>query len=339
MPFAVKSLDGLRRRPLKPPAARSRRATDARRQKTRSSRHSSLEKTSRRIAATEIAYIAHPDFVRRNAADWIAAQRPASLDDASHRESAGSNHGVAFVASLVRERLVTPAEEAYLFLRMNYLKHRAEVLRRRIKPDQPDAELVRTIQSALRESADCRDRLVTANLRLVVSVATKLSHSVDVLGELVSEGLIPLIRAVELFDVSRGHRFSTYATWAVRNQMFRVLQRQRQSRERLLTAEQPGWETVADSRPATGSEEESCRQRKSYVAKLLETLTDRERLIVAARFGLNGQPTGRSLAEIAAELELSKERVRQIALQALAKLKVAADPRVVEEWCGDSLAG
>ena len=68
-------------------------------------------------------------------------------------------------------------------------------------------------------------------------------------------------------------------------------------------------------------------------------LTERERLIVAARFGLNGQPTGRSLAEIASELQLSKERVRQIALQALAKLRVAADPTIMDDWCGDEEFG
>ena len=181
---------------------------------------------------------------RRNAAEWILAQRPDSLDAASDCESSSSNHGVAFVASLVRERLLTPAEEVYLFLRMNYLKHRAEVLRRRIKLDEPDAELVRTIQAALHEAADCRDRLVTANLRLVVSVATKLSYNVDLLGELVSEGLIPLIRAAELYDVSRGHRFSTYATWGGAEPDAADLAEATADARAFADDEQPGWETV-----------------------------------------------------------------------------------------------
>jgi RNA polymerase sigma factor (sigma-70 family) len=309
---------------------RARGPADGRRRTSLAARRHLLERTARRLAATEVAYIAHPAFVRRNAAEWIAAHRPSTLDDRSAPECRVSGPGVAFLSCLVQERLLAPQEEVYLFLRMNYLKHRAEVLRRRLKPEQPDAELIATIQQALKEAAKCRDRLVTANLRLVVAVATKLSYSIDALGELVSEGLIPLIRAVELFDVSRGHRFSTYATWAVRNQMVRVLQRQRQSRERLFVAEQPSWDRIADVRPATANDERTNQERQSYVAGLMAQLSDRERQIVSARFGLNGHPSGRSLAEIADELDLSKERVRQIALQALEKLRLAADPRDAE---------
>jgi RNA polymerase sigma factor (sigma-70 family) len=112
--------------------------------------------------------------------------------------------------------------------------------------------------------------------------------------------------------------------------MVRVLQRQRHSRERLLVADQPGWDTIADVRATTHADERTTQERQAYVAGLLTRLTERERQIVAARFGLNGHPAGRSLAEIAAELDLSKERVRQIALQALEKLRLAADPEDAE---------
>jgi RNA polymerase primary sigma factor len=309
-----------------------RRATSGSRRIARRMPQAELVETARRLASTETAYVSHPQFVLRNAEAWLAAQRPATLDQPFTGEIKDSTPGLAFVAGLVRDRLLTPPEETYLFLRMNYLKHRVEVLRRRLKPSRPDADLIATIQTALTEAALCRDRIITANLRLVVSVATKLSHSLDHLSELVSEGLIPLIRAVELFDVARGFRFSTYATWAVRNQMVRVLQRQRQSREKSLGEEQPGWDTIPDTRSSSVEVEQHAAQHKVQVARLLTSLSERERLVVSARFGLNGQPTGQSLADIAAELDLSKERVRQIALQALDKLRAAADPQLVEEW-------
>jgi RNA polymerase sigma factor (sigma-70 family) len=298
------------------------------------SKLSEQARAAHRLAATEIAYIAHPAYSKRNAAEWLAAQRPASLDLPAAVPQA-SAPGVAFVAGLVQERLLTPAEESYLFLQMNYLKHRAEVLRRRLKPSRPDPELIASVEHALCQAGECRDRLVTANLRLVVAVATKLAHSVDMLSDLVSEGLLPLIRAVELFDVSRGHRFSTYATWAVRNQMVRSLQRQRQHRERPLSEEQPGWETIADPRPGLLGEERREQNTRHAVKRLLATLSEREQRVISARFGLNGQPAGQSLSEIADGLGLSKERVRQIILQTLDKLREAAGPQLEDEFGWD----
>lgn len=266
------------------------------------------------------------------AEEWLAAQRPDSLDQLPVTQGLETSEGLAFVTGLVRDRLLTPQEEHYLFLRMNYCKHRAEILRRRLKPNQPDAALVDLIEKLLQESLDCRDRIVTANLRLVVAVATKLSDSLDRLSELVSEGLVPLIRAVELFDVSRGHRFSTYATWAVRNQMLRSLKRHRQQQQRLLPLDAEFWDDVPETRTAVSTEEQRSNLQRRYVAQLLKTLNERERLVISARFGLNGHPAGQSLAEIASLLKLSKERVRQIILQTLAKLRLAADPQWLEEW-------
>uniref|UniRef100_A0A7C4LQ97 Sigma-70 family RNA polymerase sigma factor n=1 Tax=Schlesneria paludicola TaxID=360056 RepID=A0A7C4LQ97_9PLAN len=318
-------------------ASRRRRAGEAKlvRRRRAVRRHRSaggLEKRALRLAATEIAYVAHSRFSGPGAAEWLAALRPATLDEVPAASSRESAEGLAFVAGLVRDRLLTPAEETYLFLRMNYCKHRAEVLRRRLKPAQPDAHLIDTIEGLLKESLDCRDRIVTANLRLVVGIATKLSESLDRLSELVSEGLVPLIRAVELFDVSRGHRFSTYATWAVRNQMLRILKRSRHTRERMLPLEPQGWETIPDSRGDGGGDERRSEQQRRYVLQLLRTLSERERMVITARFGLDGQAAGQSLAEIAAVLKLSKERVRQIILQTLAKLRLAVDPLKAEEW-------
>lgn len=127
--------------------------------------------------------------------------------------------GMAFVAGLVRAPLLTPEEEAYLFLLMNFRKSQAERWRRKIRLSNPDPALLDRIVAAMHESVEIRNRIAEANLRLIVAIAKKLSHSLDQLSELTSEGLLPILRAVELFDVGRGNRFSTYATWAVRNQV------------------------------------------------------------------------------------------------------------------------
>jgi RNA polymerase primary sigma factor len=299
-------------------------ATSAKRGgRARTAIDSALKELAARLAQTEVAYIPHPKFKGRSGESWVASQAPTSLPAPPKASSA---EGVAFVSGLVQAPLLTYAQEQYLFLRMNFLKFRAEQLRRQIDIDAIDVELVRKTEWCLQEADRVRNQIAESNLRLVVSVAKKLSNSLEQLSDLTSEGLLPLLRAVELFDVGLGNRFSTYATWAVRNQMLRALKRTNRPQEVFLDNDSGGWEQVPELRDSVTADEHELTHQSELLSRLLTELTPRERQVIAARFGLDGHPQGQSLSEISAQLDLSKERVRQIALQALEKLRGCIEP-------------
>ncbi|NVB79378.1 MAG: sigma-70 family RNA polymerase sigma factor [Kofleriaceae bacterium] len=84
-------------------------------------------------------------------------------------------------------------------------------------------EWLRRVQQANRAAADARNDFVKANLRLVVSIARRFNHGRMALADLIQEGNIGLMKAVERYDYRRGFRFSTYASWWIRHAISRAL--------------------------------------------------------------------------------------------------------------------
>ena len=235
-------------------------------------------------------------------------------------------------------------------------------------------------RKALKGDKDARERMIVSNLRLVVKIARRYKDRGLALLDLVEEGNLGLIRAVEKFDPERGFRFSTYATWWIRQTIERAIMNQTRTvrlpihvvkelniylrTARNLAQEldhEPSAEEIADKLDVptedvnkmlrlneriksvdsylsherdgnslldilpdnnhSGPEEKNQEDDiKNNIIMWLQELTPKQREVLSRRFGLMGfEPD--TLENVGAEIGLTRERVRQIQLEALRRLK------------------
>jgi RNA polymerase primary sigma factor len=283
---------------------------------------------ARRILDTRLTYIDHPSFDDPVAREAILAPLAHATDEDGSSRFQYPKTPARLPAERTGAPLLSREQEAHLFRKMNYLKHRASQLKEQLDPDWPNPRDLDEIERLHCEALALRNRIVEMNLRLVVAIAkTRVKAGYD-LSECISDGNLALIQAVDGFDFARGNRFSTYAVWAIRNTLaehqrrfIRCRNRSSSLDEQSLRAPDPG----EDKREL----EEVQNQRRSMIGRWLGQLEKRERRIVICRYGIGGGPR-QTLAQIGRELGISKERVRQIAICARAKLRKFARRESVE---------
>ena len=231
----------------------------------------------------------------------------------------------AYMARLYEVPLLTREQELHLFRKMNYLKHQAGKLRETLDVDRPKRRLMDRIENLYGESVVTKNQIVAANLRLVVSIAKRyVGPAVDFF-ELVSDGNMSLLRAVEKFDVSRGNRFSTYATWAIVKNFARSIPAVLRHRDRFATSYSEVLGATEDRRTNPYEQESAQLQRESQVRRILCCLDERELQIVAGRFGLTRGEAPLTLKQVGTVMGVSKEWIRQIQTRAMGKLRKAAE--------------
>lgn len=235
-----------------------------------------------------------------------------------------------YLASLYEVPLLSRRQEMHLFRKMNYLKYKAARLRAKLDPASPKRRLMDQVEHLYDEAVSTKNEIIRSNLRLVVSIAKRHVTPTQNFFELVSDGNMSLMRAVDKFDYARGNKFSTYASWAVMKNFARTIPDEHRRRDRFRASPTELFTSTEDDRADPIEEEAVQTQREVQVEKILERLDEREQRIIIRRFGLRRGQEPLTLKQVGAELGVTKERIRQIEARALSKLRRAAEEDRIE---------
>jgi RNA polymerase primary sigma factor/RNA polymerase sigma factor len=249
---------------------------------------------------------------------------PAPETDQPTRRSRVPSGMPPYLASLYELPLLTREQEGHLFRMMNYLKYKANRLRDTLDVNRPNCRLMEKIEKLYDEAVTTKNLIIRANLRLVVSIAKRYVRRVEDFFDLVSDGNMSLMRAAEKFDVSRGNKFSTYASWAIMKNFARTIPTEVRHQDRFRNSHSEMFSITEDPRTDPYEQESGQLQRQSQVKRILDRLDEREREIVTARFGLIRGHEPLTLKQVGGAMGVSKERIRQIEARAMGKLRTAA---------------
>jgi RNA polymerase primary sigma factor len=286
------------------------------------------EMRARRILGTKLEFIDNATFSDPASGPQILAPMPEPADGKPPRRPKAPKGLPPYLASLYEVPLLDREQEMHLFRAMNYLKYQAHELRQKIDPARARTCDLDEIERLQEEALAVKNQIIRANLRLVVSIAKRHVGPSNNFFELVSDGNMSLIRAVEKFDFSRGNKFSTYASWAIMKNFARTIPEENYRRDRFVTGHEEMFEAAADNRTDEHEYESALKRMQEAVKGMLGRLDERERKIIISRFGLGGV-SEQTLEQLGRELGITKERVRQIESRAQDKLrKIASEEKL-----------
>jgi len=284
---------------------------------------------AKRLLETKLEYMNDPAFADPSADDEILGPFPGPATAQAARRSRAPEGLPPYLVSLYDVPLLTRDQERYLFRRMNYLKYRAHQLRAALDPAHCKSSTLDEIERLQEEALALKNQIIRANLRLVVSIAKKRVGPTNNFFELVSDGNMSLIRAVEKFDATRGFKFSTYASWAIMKNFTRSIPEEKNRHDRFVTGHDEMFEIAPDTRTDVYEQESGHRRSQEIVQGMLGKLNDRERHILISRYGIGGADE-QTLEQLGRELGVTKERIRQIESRAQEKLRKIAHEEKLE---------
>ncbi len=282
----------------------------------------------KRLRCLEIDFMDNEEFHREDAEKTICGVAPDY--DATKLLTRVPSGLPAYLAELYKVPLLNKAQEQYYFRKMNFLKWQASELQKTLGIRRNGSRVARKMEGLLEEASAVKGMLTRSNLRLVVSIAKRhLKPGVNFF-ELVSDGNMSLIRAIEKFDYSRGNKFSTYASWAIMKNFARSVPAEHTRLDRFRTGYDEIFYDSTDGRGNAFAEELVNKAQRDALMEILEELNGRERKVISCRFGLGQGSEPETLEEVGNRLGVTKERVRQIEVRTLEKLRRIAQRKQVD---------
>jgi RNA polymerase sigma factor (sigma-70 family) len=286
-----------------------------------------------KLLSANIEYVMSDEFISSDAEEKILSL-PVSvrrmpkgiLDKTKNRPD---ENWQAFIDTIQKIHTLTRQQESELFRRYNFLKYLAAENIHHLSLTLPCANAAHQAEQYLKQAERIKNLIIEANLKLVVRVAGRHATGAN-FSDLISEGNMAIIRAVEKFDYVKGFRFSTFASWVIAKEFARFLPAESARAERSLSH---GKTDIEHQQSKPAGIELIERTRRSLEHVIEDNLAEREQYIIRYHFGLTGSVVKKkfkTLKQIGDELGISKERVRQIELIALGKLRQTLSPEEFE---------
>lgn len=232
---------------------------------------------------------------------------------------------------LTTPQLMNAGEERLMFLRFNYAKKKLQLLDKKVKQQGLTAELADQVIEWHRRFEHFREYLVRTNLALVLAMAKRVRLGDVDFAEVVSEGNMALLRAVDKFNIDRGFKFSTYACRAILKAFSRTAMKHNRHRTKFPVEFEPDLEKSDWADKRRDQVEEDCiDELKAIVDRNLADLSSVEETVIRRRFNWDQvDDSSLTLEDVGKIIGVTKERVRQIQNKALGKIRAVMEDGVL----------
>jgi RNA polymerase primary sigma factor len=232
---------------------------------------------------------------------------------------------------LTTPQLMNAAEEKLMFLRFNFAKKKMQQLQKKVAQDGLTTDLADLVIEWHRRFEHFREYLVRTNLALVLAMAKRVRLGDVDFAEVVSEGNMALLRAIDKFSIDRGFKFSTYACRAILKAFSRTAMKYNRHRTKFPVEFEPDLEKSDWADKRRDQVEEDCiDELKAIVDRNLADLSTVEETVIRRRFNWDQvDDSSLTLEDVGKIIGVTKERVRQIQNKALAKIRAVMEDGVL----------